>query len=375
MEEISDLATYFGEIQNRGIAIFSDRFIYASPSFCKATGWDTASLQQKALEEIMRSPGITMQKSQKILLRHASQETDHPAELVFLDPPRLGIVILNDQSTASRFLDSQALHDIRNPLNTILGYGRIFHDDTQLPSRSRQAADAIVQAAEQIRTKLGGPSKASSPISIPADSGEKTPGRKIKILIVDDDPDNRTVLGLFLKKHPLTLLYANNGASAYEIASREHPDLIFMDLHMPNMNGKESAEKIKKSFPQIKIVALTADMLAVEEPSPQTQVFERRLHKPFDRREIRDAIAELTGLHLHAKRTEKHFPLPESNRIAPSRIHEILTFTKAGHITELEVLIEGCKETEVKAYLSERLAHFDLEGIIRWAENGLNHGQ
>ena len=78
---------------------------------------------------------------------------------------------------------------------------------------------------------------------------------------------------------------------------------------------------------------------------------------------------------LASSRPVKEARLPAAAPIAPSRMHEILTFTKSGHITELEALIGECREPEVKAYLTDRLAHFDLEGIIRWAESGLNHGR
>ena len=373
MEEKSDLAAFLGEIESRGIAVFSDRFLYASPAFCRGTGWGNDAILGVPVQELLLSPLDATQKNQEISLRHAVDEIGVLCELVFFDPPRLGMIVLKERSGASRFLDSQALHDIRNPLNTILGYGRIFHDDQQLPSRFRQAADSIVKAAEQIRTKLGGIAKPATTATRPASN--KKGLDPLKILIVDDDMDNRTVLGLFLKKNPLTLLFANNGASAYEITAEEQPDLIFMDLHMPDMDGREAAEKIKKSFPEIKIVALTADVLAVEEADPRTRIFDRKLHKPFDRKEIRNTIAELTGVMLASSRPVKEARLPTAAPIAPSRMHEILTFTKSGHITELEALIGECREPEVKAYLTDRLAHFDLDGIIRWAENGLNHGR
>jgi DNA-binding response OmpR family regulator len=58
-----------------------------------------------------------------------------------------------------------------------------------------------------------------------------------KVLIVDDDPNSRAVLGDALASEPYTLLEACNGEEALDIILRETPDLILLDMMMPNIDG------------------------------------------------------------------------------------------------------------------------------------------
>jgi len=81
-----------------------------------------------------------------------------------------------------------------------------------------------------------------------------------KVLIVDDNPQNLSLLGTFLKKYNFNLAVALDGQSAFETAIKFDPDLILMDINMPKLNGFESA-KLLKSEPKtqnIPIIFTTA---------------------------------------------------------------------------------------------------------------------
>ena len=58
-----------------------------------------------------------------------------------------------------------------------------------------------------------------------------------QILVVDDAPPNQMLLMLLLQKMGHHVTIANNGKEAVEMASQNNYDLIFMDMHMPIMNG------------------------------------------------------------------------------------------------------------------------------------------
>lgn len=66
-----------------------------------------------------------------------------------------------------------------------------------------------------------------------------------KILMVDDVPLFLEIQKGFLRMTPIAILTAKNGAEGLEVARRERPDLIFMDLHMPIMDGAEACRRIK----------------------------------------------------------------------------------------------------------------------------------
>ena len=81
-----------------------------------------------------------------------------------------------------------------------------------------------------------------------------------KILLVDDEPDIVEFLGYNLKKEGYTILTANNGKEAIEIARKEVPHLIVLDVMMPDMDGIETCREIReqKGLQEVIIAFLTA---------------------------------------------------------------------------------------------------------------------
>lgn len=81
-----------------------------------------------------------------------------------------------------------------------------------------------------------------------------------KILIVDDEPDILEFLQYNLRKEGYVVVSANDGKQAIEVASREKPDLIVLDIMMPELDGVETCRLLreKKEFDQTPIAFLTA---------------------------------------------------------------------------------------------------------------------
>ena len=84
----------------------------------------------------------------------------------------------------------------------------------------------------------------------------------MKLLIVDDDRVVRDSLNVIFSSHEsLTVIgLAEDGKQAIQCVENEKPDLILMDISMPNMTGIEATHMIKKIDPNIKIVMLTTFM-------------------------------------------------------------------------------------------------------------------
>ncbi|TGL13054.1 ATP-binding protein [Leptospira meyeri] len=89
----------------------------------------------------------------------------------------------------------------------------------------------------------------------------------VKVLIADDDPINQKVSDLFLKKLGFTALQADNGEKTLDMIRSEQPDLVFMDVQMPDMDGITVTKCIRQSktiSKQPVIIALTANVLEEE---------------------------------------------------------------------------------------------------------------
>ena len=82
----------------------------------------------------------------------------------------------------------------------------------------------------------------------------------MKILYVEDNPDNIYMLTRRLKKKGFEMIIAGDGQEGIDMALGEKPDLILMDLSLPTMDGWTATEKIKKidEIKDIPIIALSA---------------------------------------------------------------------------------------------------------------------
>ena len=80
---------------------------------------------------------------------------------------------------------------------------------------------------------------------------------RINILLVDDDLKNSMLLKRFLEVEGFNVIYANNGAIGWELYNTSNPDLILLDINMPEMTGFELAQKIREVNQKVLIFFLT----------------------------------------------------------------------------------------------------------------------
>lgn len=88
-----------------------------------------------------------------------------------------------------------------------------------------------------------------------------------KILIVEDNEENRDALSRRLERRGYSVLVAVDGQAGITMAQDEHPDVILMDLNLPDVDGWEATKRIKAS-PQtasIPVIALTAHAVVGDE--------------------------------------------------------------------------------------------------------------
>ena len=83
----------------------------------------------------------------------------------------------------------------------------------------------------------------------------------IKVIVIDDESDVSEVLCEFLKINEIEVAgRGNNGKDAFELYKKHHPDIVMMDLVMPNYDGFYGIDKIRNYDPKSKIMIISASL-------------------------------------------------------------------------------------------------------------------
>jgi two-component system, cell cycle response regulator DivK len=104
-----------------------------------------------------------------------------------------------------------------------------------------------------------------------------------RILLVEDNEQNRYLATFLLENGGHTVIHAPNGRSALAVAAAETPDLILMDIHMPEMDGYEAAKTLLASPDACApIVAITSYAMAGDRERALAMGFTGYIEKPID---------------------------------------------------------------------------------------------
>jgi two-component system alkaline phosphatase synthesis response regulator PhoP len=122
-----------------------------------------------------------------------------------------------------------------------------------------------------------------------------------KILIVDDEPHIRILMEQTLEEledEGVELLTANNGEEALETIKEEKPELVFLDVMMPKMNGFEVCQAVKNDpkMQNIYIIMLTAKGQEFDKQKGNDVGADLYMTKPFDPDEVLTKSYEILGL-------------------------------------------------------------------------------
>ncbi|CCN68349.1 ATP-binding protein [Vibrio nigripulchritudo] len=220
------------------------------------------------------------------------------------------------------------------------------------------------------------------------DSGEHSPNQKVafepaKILIADDVDYNQEILAQFLSDSPFSLDYADDGLQVLERVERFVPDLILMDIKMPNMDGREASEKLKNDprFKDIPIIAVTASALS-DSLDTYIQHCEGYITKPVDKDSLTEelkkflAYTRVNGVANSAVALQSQPAEVEGEIRVPGG--EILTKIRAlavdGYIDDIQELMQPLS-TDFPEFTERvvKFAHeFDDQKIIDMVDDYVN---
>jgi DNA-binding response OmpR family regulator len=115
------------------------------------------------------------------------------------------------------------------------------------------------------------------------------------ILVVDDDPEIVTMLNTRLTKRGYKVVTAGDGNRAIELAKRERPDLVLLDVMMPGKSGWEVARALKQDpvTQNVKIVMVSAIGEKTNEITAPIYGADAHVDKPFEFEKLETVIADL----------------------------------------------------------------------------------
>jgi CheY-like chemotaxis protein len=127
-----------------------------------------------------------------------------------------------------------------------------------------------------------------------------------KILLVEDNNEVRELLALFMKRLGYKVFEATTGVEAIDLASTVHPDLIMMDLRLPEMNGTEATASLKAnpSTRDIPLLVITASGATTDRRRALDAGAAEILLKPIDVTTLSNVLRR----YLSAKTTKRRSP-------------------------------------------------------------------
>lgn len=120
---------------------------------------------------------------------------------------------------------------------------------------------------------------------------------KKKVLVADDKATSRELVRTVLEKAGYELYEAASGADAVRTAKEVKPDLVILDLHMPELDGFAVFEELRRevAFTELPILALTASAMQGDRERALAIGFTGYITKPIRLGDLRNEVARLLG--------------------------------------------------------------------------------
>jgi signal transduction histidine kinase/ligand-binding sensor domain-containing protein/CheY-like chemotaxis protein len=179
---------------------------------------------------------------------------------------------------------------------------------------------------------------------------------RYRLLIAEDQLENRILLHKILELFDFDIREATNGKEAFDIFEQWHPDLIWMDIRMPVMDGLEATHRIKKTEAgsHTKVIAVTAHALEEERSEIMRAGCDDFLRKPYRNAEIFDMLSRHLGLRF----------VYEENPVVPTEKPELeltpkqLEKVSSELVQKLHLAVIGLDPERIQK-LTSKIAHYD----------------
>jgi CheY-like chemotaxis protein len=232
-------------------------------------------------------------------------------------------------------------------LESTLGKGSRFYFEITLPPAEGQVVREEKQVAREV-VRLAS-------------------GFQVDALVVDDNQQNRDVLSQLLRGIGCDVRLAESAVEAFDQIKQVVPDIIFMDIRMPGMNGADATRKIiaEHGPDKIKVVAITASVLEHEKAGHMAAGFHSFLSKPFRFGDVCESLREYLNVKFEYADEE---PVANGKPIDldPSEIDRFSVTRLEKALTPLE---DGSESDQMlAAYLRQLINEGDLDQVSEFLE-------
>ena len=192
---------------------------------------------------------------------------------------------------------------------------------------------------------------------------------RYRLLIVEDHPENRLLLYKLLEPLGFDMRDAANGQEAVEIFEQWHPDLIWMDVRMPVMDGSEATRRIKQTEAgaHTRVIALTAHALEEERQEILASGCDDFIRKPYRDSEIFDALARHLGIRFRYAGESRPTGEKKAGKLTVDQLYE-LPGDLVEELSKAVELLDGPRILEVIRHIGD-LDHTLGDRLRCMAEN------
>ncbi|MEH0168597.1 hybrid sensor histidine kinase/response regulator [Roseateles microcysteis] len=196
--------------------------------------------------------------------------------------------------------------------------------------------------------------------------------RSVRALVVDDNDDNRRILGETLQGLGAEVQLAVDGQEGCDLALARPPDIIYMDLRMPRMDGIQALKHLRAqaATAQLPIVAVSASSLTMRREDFLSAGFDEAVSKPFMLMDIVATLTQLLGVHLIDTSSPARQDLPPATgrpHVPEALRHALREAAELGELTKAQRLLDGWLvaggDAEAVELLRQMLRRFDWDGF------------
>ena len=199
-------------------------------------------------------------------------------------------------------------------------------------------------------------------------------GHSVKALVVDDIPQNRDVLETILSSLGCEVGCAESGAQALDCLSADMPDIVFLDIRMPEMDGFETLKRLVEASGsnEVRIVAISASVFSHEQKTYRAAGFDDFLLKPFRIADLCECLERMLSVEFEyspQNESTPDMPIDDEMNLSEMKLPESLvaalaSAAKSYRILEFKRLL---KQVEVLGSDGARLAN-KLESLNQKGE-------